>query len=118
MKDANNRWSLAGKKAVVTGATKGIGKAIAADLLDLGATVLICARNSEEVENVTAEFRQNGWNAFGATADVAAEAGRKAVFTAVEQNLDGLDLLIRCQFAGCPLHCLQESLLIGRLNSH
>lgn len=94
MTSANNRWSLTGKKAVVTGATKGIGFSIAADLLDLVATVLICARNAAEVETVVKEFRQNGQQAFGVAADVAAEAGRTAVFAAVEEHLNGLDVLI------------------------
>ena len=40
---------LAGKKALVTGSTKGIGRAIVESLLDEGVDVAICARNSEEV---------------------------------------------------------------------
>jgi Tropinone reductase 1 len=40
------RWTLAGKKALITGATKGIGLAIAQEFLALGAEVMIVARNA------------------------------------------------------------------------
>ena len=39
---------LAGKKALITGSTKGLGRAIAETLLAEGASVAICARNAEE----------------------------------------------------------------------
>ena len=46
-----NYWSLEGKKAVVTGGTKGIGLAIAQEFLDLGAEVLVVARDTKQIEN-------------------------------------------------------------------
>eukprot|EP00283_Hemiselmis_rufescens_P026291 CAMPEP_0173453964 /NCGR_PEP_ID=MMETSP1357-20121228/51561_1 /TAXON_ID=77926 /ORGANISM="Hemiselmis rufescens, Strain PCC563" /LENGTH=48 /DNA_ID= /DNA_START= /DNA_END= /DNA_ORIENTATION= len=44
-----NRWKLTGKRVVVTGSTKGIGLAIATEMLGLGATVMVVSRNAEEV---------------------------------------------------------------------
>lgn len=56
MNQANDlRWRLDGKTAIVTGATKGIGRAAASDLLGLGAKVLIVARNSEEVDEAVSD---------------------------------------------------------------
>ena len=52
----NSEKELTGKLALVTGGTKGIGKAIAAELADLGATVIVTARNEPSVENTAHEF--------------------------------------------------------------
>jgi len=79
------RWSLAGKTALVTGATSGIGLAIADELLDFGATVIGVARTAARVEQ-WAESR----GARGIAADVASEAGRARIF----ESLDRLDILV------------------------
>lgn len=57
---AYTRYSLEGKKAVVTGASRGIGKAIALTLADAGADVAICGRNAEPLEEVAAEIKEKG----------------------------------------------------------
>ncbi len=44
-------WSLQGKKAIITGGTKGIGLAVAQEFLDLGAEVLVVARNTKSIQN-------------------------------------------------------------------
>ena len=46
----NPRWTLAGRKALITGATRGIGRAIAEELLEHGAEVMIVARKSGEID--------------------------------------------------------------------
>ncbi len=95
MNQANNtRWRLDGKAAIVTGATKGIGRAIAADLLDLGAKVLIVARNAEEVGEEVAGWQKQNLPAFGIAADVATIEGRQSVFAEAEKQFGGLDILI------------------------
>ena len=53
-----SRWALDGKQALVTGSTKGIGAAIARELLSLGARVLVVARGREHIDRVVRE-----WNA-------------------------------------------------------
>lgn len=49
---------LAGRRAIVTGGSKGLGKAIAAELLDEGAAVVICARHADELEETAAELTE------------------------------------------------------------
>lgn len=89
-----NRWSLTGRRALVTGGTKGIGRAIAEELLGLGAEVLIVARNGAEVAQAVAEWTARGLPAQGVAADVSTEAGRATVFAQVRASWQGLDLLI------------------------
>lgn len=47
---------LAGRRAIVTGGSKGLGKAIAAELIAEGAVVAICSRHADELETTAAEF--------------------------------------------------------------
>ena len=59
---------LAGKKALVTGATKGIGRAVAEALLAEGASVAICARNGADVDRALGELSAAG-TAVGSAVD-------------------------------------------------
>ena len=61
---------LKGAKAIITGGTKGIGRAIADALADEGCNVGICARNAEEVEAAVADLSAKGVTAFGQAVDV------------------------------------------------
>ncbi len=90
----SNRWTLTNKKALVTGATKGIGKAIAAELLALGAEVLIVARNEAAVADVVMTWQRQGYKVDGVAADVSTPAGRQAVFSRVQATLGALDILV------------------------
>jgi len=89
-----DRWTLAGKKALVTGATKGIGLAVAQELMFLGAEVVIVARNSEEVEQLLSVWQQQEKPAHGIAADVTTPDGREAIANKVGEALGGLDILV------------------------
>ena len=62
---------LEGTVAIVTGASRGIGLAIARTLGSLGARLAICARNAEHLEVAAAELRREGLSVFSAVADVS-----------------------------------------------
>ncbi len=88
-------WHLKGKKALITGATKGIGRAIAEEFLNLGAEILIVARNEKEVNDAVAEWQKQGQKAFGCVADVSKGDDRQKVMATVQEVFgDRLDILV------------------------
>lgn len=93
--EERRRYSLAGKRALVTGGTKGIGQAIITELSTMGARVLTCARNREELDAAIADWRARGLEVEGVVADVSDSASRKALVASVSQAFGGqLDILI------------------------
>ena len=88
-------WHLKGKKALITGATKGIGRAIAEEFLNLGAEILIVARNENEVNDAVAEWQNQGHKAHGCIADVSKKEDRQKVMATVKNVFgDSLDILV------------------------
>src|SRR5579863_2422762 len=85
---------LTGRRAIVTGGTKGLGKAIAAELLAEGAQVVICSRNDAELEETAAELRKPGGTVFAYRCDVT-DAGQVNAFIAESASaLGGIDILV------------------------
>lgn len=89
-----NAWDLKGKRALVTGGTKGIGKAIVHEFLLLGAEVLFTARHAGEVAAVEQEFLQLGFPAHGIVADVAIDQDRKKLLEWIDRQWTFLDILV------------------------
>jgi tropinone reductase I len=91
-----NRWRLDGQTALVTGASAGIGRAIAAELLGLGADVLIVARDGTHLESARAEleeeFPERRLRCF--SADLGEAEGRRELFDWIEDLGDGLNILV------------------------
>ena len=85
---------LAGSKAVITGGSKGIGRAIANALADEGCNVAICARNAEEVDAAVADLSAKGVTAFGQSVDVGDGDALKAWVQASAEALGGIDCLV------------------------
>ncbi len=85
---------LSGRRALVTGATKGIGRAVAEHFPQEGASVAICARSAPEVEATVAALRATGVVATGRALDVADGPALRAWVTEAAEELGGLDILI------------------------
>lgn len=90
----NHRWTLVGKKALITGGTKGIGLAIAQDFLFLDAEIIIVARNTEALKLLIEDWRSQGCKAHGVVADVATSDGRQVIFEEVRKTFGTLDILV------------------------
>ena len=87
--------SLQGQKAVVTGASSGIGKAIAIALGHAGADVVVnCARHKEEGNNVVAEIERCGSHAFSFQADVSQEDQVLAMFAKMKEQFGAIDIVV------------------------
>jgi NAD(P)-dependent dehydrogenase (short-subunit alcohol dehydrogenase family) len=82
---------LADKVALVTGGTRGIGKAIAQKLASLGAGVSICGRNEERLLRTAREFARDGVRVHAQKADVSRNSDVTALLQATEKNWPHLD---------------------------
>jgi Tropinone reductase 1 len=88
------RWNLKNKKALITGATKGIGKAIAEEFLNLGAQIFIVARNEDDVRQTITDWESKGWKAEGVNGDVTNPHDRKKIFGQVKKKYGSQDILV------------------------
>ncbi|MBX3446144.1 MAG: SDR family oxidoreductase [Parvibaculaceae bacterium] len=85
---------LKGKKAIVTGGTRGIGRAIAETLAREGCDVAICARNQDQVDEAVAALSKLGVKAHGGIADIADGEGLKKWIGDTAKAMGGLDILV------------------------
>ncbi|MBB3181301.1 SDR family NAD(P)-dependent oxidoreductase [Variovorax sp. Sphag1AA] len=85
---------LKGKRAVVTGGSRGIGRAIAECFADEGADVAICARKENEVGEAAAALQAKGVKSFGRALDVADGPALIEWITASGRFLGGIDALV------------------------
>jgi 3-oxoacyl-[acyl-carrier protein] reductase len=85
---------LNGKRAIVTGGTRGIGRAIANLLVDEGCDIGICARTAIQIQEAVAAFKAKGVKAFGSAVDVADGAQFTNFVGSTAEALGGLDIFI------------------------
>ncbi len=83
-------WTLLGKKALVTGGTKGIGLAIAQEFLDLGAEVLVAARETKSIQGKV----RNSANLFTLDGDITDSRFRIQLIQKITDNWGKLDTLV------------------------
>ncbi len=87
-------FNLEGKVAIVTGASKGIGEAMARGLAEHGASVVISSRKQEAVEEVAEAFKADGLEAVGIACHVAQEAQRVNLIEKTIEKYGRIDCII------------------------
>lgn len=85
---------LTGKRALVTGGSRGIGKAIAQALLDEGVRVVIAARDGVAVAQAAEDLRARGGEVHGLTVDTREDASVDALVAGAVAALGGLDIVV------------------------
>lgn len=88
----NNRWNLKNKKALITGGTKGIGKSIAKEFIELGADVAIVARNESDFSVLQNELKTD--NLVFIKADLSNLNDLQHVIHEINQKWGSLDIVI------------------------
>jgi Tropinone reductase 1 len=96
LETSSPRFTLAGRRALITGGTRGIGRAVAAAFLELGADVFVIARDGQRLAASV-----DGWRKAhperriaGFAGDVGVDAQRRSAFAELERELGGLDVLV------------------------
>ncbi|KAG8376940.1 hypothetical protein BUALT_Bualt09G0116300 [Buddleja alternifolia] len=89
------RWSLQGMTALVTGGTKGIGYAIVEELAGFGATIYTCSRNQAELSARLKEWEDKGFKVKGSACDLSSRTQREELMKTVSTAFEGkLNILV------------------------
>src|SRR5690606_16848753 len=87
-------WNLKGQTAIITGGSKGIGRATVSEFLKLGAEVLYTGRNADDILKVEDEFSAEGYSVKGIVADVTSADDRHKIFNWAENNWKAVTILV------------------------
>jgi NAD(P)-dependent dehydrogenase (short-subunit alcohol dehydrogenase family) len=85
---------LKNKVALISGASRGIGRSIALAFAEEGADVILVARNREHLENVATKIRETGRQALPISCDVSSAQQMQELATEVKKSFDHLDILV------------------------
>jgi len=89
-----SKFDLKGKVAIVTGASKGIGKSIAEALGQSGAKVVVSSRKQEAVNEVASEFKKQGIDAIGIAAHMGEMNDIKNLVNKTKEHFGGIDIIV------------------------
>jgi len=92
--DIQQKFNLDSKIAIVTGASKGIGKAIAEALGQAGAKVVVSSRKQDAVNAVADEFKAQGIDAFGIAAHMGSSENIKNLVNKSVEHFGGIDIIV------------------------
>src|SRR3954453_7417229 len=104
-----NLFDLTGKVAIVTGSSRGIGRAIAEAFAEAGAKVVISSRNQEPCDEVAAAIRAKGGEAIAITARISDKAQLENLVATTREHWGGVDILV-CNAAINPHYGSLEKL--------
>lgn len=90
----NSDVSIGARVALVTGGSRGIGRATAMRLADMGAPVAICGRDARALERTAAELRKSSSRVFAQIADVTQPAEIASLIGKVEETLGPISILV------------------------
>lgn len=85
---------LSGKTAIVTGASRGIGAAIAHRLCEAGANVVLCSRSAESVAQIADTLQGKGYTAFSMAADISEKADVESLIAETIERFSQIDILV------------------------
>jgi dehydrogenase/reductase SDR family protein 4 len=88
------QFNLEGKVAIITGSSKGIGKAIAKGLAENGAQVVISSRSQEACDAVVAEFKKEDLSAIGIACHIGKDDQRKQLISKTIAAFGRIDILV------------------------
>ncbi len=94
MQSIKSKFNLEGKVAIITGSSKGIGKAIAQGLAENGAKVVISSRKQDAVEDVASSFTAGGLEAIGIACHIGKPDQRIALVEQTVKKWGGVDILV------------------------
>jgi len=112
--------SIAGQVALVTGASRGIGLAVARRLGQMGAKIGICSLDAQRIESAAKALRSEGYTVFAMSADVGCAAQVDALVRKTEQALGPIEILVNNAGIGYfgPTHEAEESNWDSVLNTN
>lgn len=105
---------LRNKRILITGASSGIGKALAQEAVAQGARVILTARSADKLEELARSLTAQGGEAVAVPGDVTAEADRVHMIQAAQERFGGLDVLINNAGVGSQGHFADSTETIMR----